>query len=261
MPFQSQRSSLRSRVTPGRLVHDRGTRLRQPVDEGRLADVREADDRDRPGDPDRFAARSLERSPLIHDWSRVARRRRDPGGRPSRCIVHQPVQEPPDLRLHQHAMPPCSPCRPSGGRRTSSARPTRSRRAGSSPAATSASRGSRPGRSGRPPGAPPSPLPAGPRPGRPSAAACPRRTARAPCPSATMLPHRAHRLAIRLAAADGEAAEGADERPETRDAMRLDLRHVVEDAWARGAEDDGSSQLKWFDATTIPPSSGTRSLP
>ena len=33
----------------GRLVHDRGARRRQPVDERRLADVREADDRDRPG--------------------------------------------------------------------------------------------------------------------------------------------------------------------------------------------------------------------
>ena len=47
MPFHSQTSSLRSRVTPGRLVDDRGARSGQPVDERRLADVREADDRDR----------------------------------------------------------------------------------------------------------------------------------------------------------------------------------------------------------------------
>ena len=45
-PFQSQTTSLRSRVTPGRLVHDGGARLGQPVDERRLAHVREADDRD-----------------------------------------------------------------------------------------------------------------------------------------------------------------------------------------------------------------------
>ena len=46
----SQTSSFRSRVTPGRLVDDGGARARQAVDERRLADVREADDRDGPGE-------------------------------------------------------------------------------------------------------------------------------------------------------------------------------------------------------------------
>ena len=45
-PFQSVASSLRSRVMPGPLVHDRLAALREPVDERGLADVRIADDRD-----------------------------------------------------------------------------------------------------------------------------------------------------------------------------------------------------------------------
>ena len=53
------------------------------------------------------------------------------------------------------------------------------------------------------------------------------------------LPHHPDRLAVGLAASDGEAAEGADQPPEPRGAMRLDLRHVVEDARARRAEDEG----------------------
>ena len=45
-PFHSVVSSLRSRVIPGPLVDDRLARLREPVDERGLADVRVADDRD-----------------------------------------------------------------------------------------------------------------------------------------------------------------------------------------------------------------------
>ena len=45
-PFQSVESSLRSRVMPGPLVHDRLAALREPVDERGLADVRIADDGD-----------------------------------------------------------------------------------------------------------------------------------------------------------------------------------------------------------------------
>ena len=58
------------------LVDDGGTRLRQPVDEGRLADVREADDRHRAGDL--AAGRelpSLTSSPLVAGGN--------PSGRPS----------------------------------------------------------------------------------------------------------------------------------------------------------------------------------
>src|SRR5204863_323016 len=44
---------------PGRLVHDRGPRAREPVDEGRLADVREADDRD--------GADELRHAPMVAD--------------------------------------------------------------------------------------------------------------------------------------------------------------------------------------------------
>ena len=45
-PFQSVCSSFRSRVTPGPLVDDRFTRLREPVDQRGLANVGIADDRD-----------------------------------------------------------------------------------------------------------------------------------------------------------------------------------------------------------------------
>ncbi len=61
LPVHSQTSSLRSRVTPGHLVHDRGARLGQPVDERRLADVREADDRHRAEQRRRRRRRQLAR--------------------------------------------------------------------------------------------------------------------------------------------------------------------------------------------------------
>ena len=56
VPDHSQRSSLRSRVTPGVSWTTAVARLRQAVDQRRLADVREADDRDRAGDLDRRRA-------------------------------------------------------------------------------------------------------------------------------------------------------------------------------------------------------------
>ena len=56
-PFQSREQLLAVARDARRLVHDRGARLRQAVDQRRLADVREADDRDR--------AREL-RSPRAH---------------------------------------------------------------------------------------------------------------------------------------------------------------------------------------------------
>ena len=66
-PFHSVWSSLRSRVTPGPLVHDGLARLREPVDERGLADVRIADDRDlhrhRSPGPPRRAWRSGRRRP------------------------------------------------------------------------------------------------------------------------------------------------------------------------------------------------------
>ena len=62
----------------GRLVHDRLPRLGQPVDQRRLADVREADDRDRADDLGLLDLGGLGR--LAHDGG-VAR-----SGRPSSCI-------------------------------------------------------------------------------------------------------------------------------------------------------------------------------
>ncbi len=164
---------------PRGLVDDRGAGLRQPVDERRLADVREADDRDRSGDPDACGldvARRARASAVFQ----VARRRRDTRGTAQSVHLDEPVPEPPDLGLHQHRrlLVALAALRKAvEGHRLA---PARSRRAGSRRAATPASRGSRRGRSGRPPAAPPSPRPPVPGPGRRSAGACLRRRARAP---------------------------------------------------------------------------------
>ena len=94
LPAHSQTSSLRSRVVPCRLVHDRRARRGQPVDERRLADVREADDRDRP-DQRRLAARraGLGSCPVI------ARSATSPRGRPRACTLGEPVEEHADPAL------------------------------------------------------------------------------------------------------------------------------------------------------------------
>ena len=129
-------------------------------------------------------------------------------------------------------------------------------------ASTPACRGSRPGRSARPPGARPSRRPAATWPGTPERWRVPSTKSPSACPSATIAPHRAHRLAVGLAAAHREAAEGADERAEPGHAVRLDLRHVVDGrAGSRRRAPAGRASEKWLDATTTPPSSGTRSRP
>ena len=208
----------------GRLVDDGRAGLRQPVDERRLADVREADDRDRAGDPPTGSGRARS---LVHagHWLRRAASPSGPArARASRRASPRGGGSPPG----RAPTPPCSPSRPSAAPRTSSARPTRSRPAGGCPASTSASRGSRPGRSARPPGARPSPLRAAPRPGRPSAGACPRRRARARAPRA-----RSRRIVRTASRSDsprrtGKQPKRADERAEPGNAVRLDLGHVVD---------------------------------
>ena len=70
----------------GRLVHDRRAALREPVDQCRLADVREADDRDGAGD----LARRLE---LVKALVR-AHRGGTASGRPSACISTRKSKSP-----------------------------------------------------------------------------------------------------------------------------------------------------------------------
>ena len=50
------------------------------------------------------------------------------------------------------------------------------------------------------------------------------------------LAHQPHRLAVGLAAADGDRPEAADQLPEARDAVRLDLGQEVHRARRESAE-------------------------
>ena len=217
---------------PGRLVHDGRPGLGEAVDERRLPDVREADDRDRPGASDRVG----EPRP---SWTRA--RRDGVAGAAEPVDVDEPVEEAPDLLLELRPTPPCSRCRPSAARRTRAARPRRSTPAGSAGRGLPGLRAVDRDRDDRHVllDARPSPRRAAPCRGR-------RRRWRVPSTnSPSALPSATIRRIVRTASRSdsprrtGEAAERADERAEARDAVGLDLRHVVEDARARGAEHDG----------------------
>ena len=223
--------------------------LGQPVDERRLADVREADDRDR--------ARDLRARALISGGLASVRpsAQRAMSASQSKSVVDLALL---DLR----ASPPCSPARSAGARSKVAARRTRSSTARSCRASSAACRRSRPGSPARPPGARPSPRPAAPRPGRRSSAASPRRTRR-PSAVARRLAHQPHRLAVGLAAPDRDRPEQADElRRAPGSLMRLDLRDEVDvPRRAPGRRPGCRSSAKWLIASTRPPLCGTRSSP
>ncbi len=140
VPDHSHRSSLRSRVTPGVSWTTAVARRRQPVDERRLPDVGEADDRDRAGDLDGRRSSGLRGARAAAHRGGVASR-----GRPSSWSVDEPLPELAELPLDLERAPPCSPCPRAAGPRTSSARPTRRTPGRSCRAARSGCRGSRPG--------------------------------------------------------------------------------------------------------------------
>ena len=143
-----------------RLVHDRGAALREPVDQRRLADVREADDRDGAGDlPRRLDLLDERRRPLIDGGTA--------SGRPARA----------SRRGSRRARGSCA-CRIDGRLLVALAAlrqaleadrlaPGERDRMEVARASTSASRGSRPGSPARPPAARPSRRRAGASPGTP----------------------------------------------------------------------------------------------
>ena len=213
----------------GRALHcvdDRRARGGEPVDQRRLADVREPDDRDR------AAERRLQQPGLrlvrSSSTGRPARRsqRRGQPLRPAAAVhVGQPVEERHDAALDV------------GGRLLVAAPALRQpvvahglthgdRARGEVPDAPElrAVDGDRDDRDVSP-GSRSSRRPAGPCPGRPDAAACPRRRCRAPGPRAPR-PHLAHGVAIGLAAPDpdrpvpGDVAAEARERAAPRSSRR-----------------------------------------
>ena len=125
----------------GRLVHDGLARAGQPVDERGLADVREADDRDR-------AERARSRS-----------RRRGARRPPSSCCSTSQSPEAMDLCLDERRRLAVALAR-RGSPSNASAAPGDRDRVRSSRLPRTACRGSPPGRPARPPGARPSPRPA-----------------------------------------------------------------------------------------------------
>ena len=243
MPFHSQTSSLRSRVTPGRLVHDRLARRGQPVDERRLADVREADDRDRPEEPGCWTSGvsvvSLMRrgrvprpAELVHLDEEVARARGSAARSPRRP---RDSPCPPRQALEAHGSPhatetgcevaglhSCEPWIAAGTTGTSSCSATIA-----APGCTC------PGHAA------------------PLARALDEEAERVAV--ADDLAHQPDRLAVGLAAAHGDRPEAADQLAEPRDAVGLDLGHVVDRPRRQHAERGGSIQEKWLNARTTPP--------
>ena len=182
-PFQSQRSSLRSRVTPAvscttaaRLCVSRLTSVDFPTfGKPTIATV-----------PALLTASvgRLEASSAIPAGAPPAgcRRRGGRAGGRRRASRRGAGSRPGAARR-----PPCSRARPSAARRSVIGSPQAIDTGWKPPRASSpACRGSRPGRSARPPAARPSRRPAAPRRGRPSAAACPPRRGRARAPRATI---------------------------------------------------------------------------
>ena len=198
------------RASSPRLVHDRGPRLGEAVDQRRLADVREADDRDRAEQvdaPDSSPVFFVGRASLT---AAAPRREGRPRAWTSASQSKRTLQPPLDLG----ARLPCSRAHPSAGRRSMNGLADGDR-AGGEVADLPELRAVDP-RSGRParsPGSRPSPRPAGPCPGRPlTSGASLRRRRRSPGRSWRSLPHLAHRVAVGLAASHGDDAVPGDVR-------------------------------------------------
>ena len=154
VPLHSQSSSLRSRVTPGVSCT---TAARDSV--SRLTSV------DLPTFGKPTIATGVRAS--VHRSGRHAGGVA-PRGRPSSCMLDEPVPERAGSRPARSPTPRGSRARPSAGRRSASARPTRSRPGGSCRASRSAEPCTATRTTGLPPAARPSPRPAAPRPGRPA---------------------------------------------------------------------------------------------
>ncbi len=154
---------------PRRLEDDSLPRRSEAVDEGRLADVREADDRDRP--EERRAQPGLRRD------GGPPRRRPGRAGPAGACRRGTPTAA--GSRSRSRRSQPCSPSSCADARRSASALPRRPRSDCASRASSPGFRRSPPGSPALPPESRPSPLPALRRPARRCAAAFPRRTSRA----------------------------------------------------------------------------------
>ena len=203
-----------------RLVHDGLPRLGQPVDQRRLADVREADDRDGADDlaASRRACGGFSVS-LIAAASPAC-------GRPSACISASQSWSTWSRRSIS-ATPRGSPSRPSAARRSGPAHPRRPRSDGSCRASTvrAVDRGrERPGRCSctatiAAPGCTCA------RDARALARSLDEEAERVPV--ADDLAHSPHGLAVGLAAPDGDRPEAPDQLAEPGHAMRLDLGEEV----------------------------------
>ena len=224
----------------GRLVDDGLPRLGQPVDQRRLAHVREADDRDGADD---LRGRESTRSSR---WGRFARAA-------ERVDLGEPGVQVVDPRAGSRPRPPGSPWRPSGDPRSGSARPTRPRSGGSCRASTRSCRRSRPERPGHPPGSRPSPRPAAPSPGTPVSWRVPstKRPSARPSRTTSRIRRTASRSDSPRRTAIVPKLRISWPRPGIRWASTFATKWI--DRGDSKPNTGGSIQWKWLTASTTPP--------
>ena len=252
----SRRELLAVARDAGRLVDDGGPRLGEPVDERRLADVREADDRDRAGDLGDLVGRTGSGARPLLPRGLIAAASRRAGGRARGARRATPRAR--GACARSRATPPCSPCPRAGARRSVIGSPQAidtgakfpSRQvwlpwiaAGISGTASLIATMAAPGCTG---------------PGTPLALPRSLREHAERVPVAHDLAHHPHGVAVGLASADRERPERPHQLAEPRHAVRLDLRHEVERARARRAERRGidpAEVVRRDDQAARPPAS------